>query len=302
MRNILNAFILAALTLLISSNYCVAQSIPSSDISDVEIGSGDLLTIGVNGAPEYQRDVRVDARGKVSLPMIGQIKIEGLSPSEAEGAIAQKLQEGGFFNHPQVSVFVKEYAAEGVSILGEVQKPGIYPLLGHRTLLDAISAAGGITPRAGKTVTIAHRNHPEDGETITLSHDEGKSMDNRPVSPGDTIVVSKAGLVYVVGAVIEPMGIIMENSHLTVLQAIAMAHGTTPTASLNSAKVIRKASTNPQEIPIPLKTILSTKEHDVVLQPDDILFVPTSSAKVATHKGLEAILQAATGIAIYGRY
>jgi polysaccharide biosynthesis/export protein len=105
-----------------------------------------------------------------------------------------------------------------------------------------------------------------------------------------------------VGAVSEPMGIIMESSHLTVLQAIAMAHGTIPTASLNSAKIIRKASTNPQEISIPLKTILSTKEHDVVLQPDDILFVPTSSAKVATHKGLEAILQAATGIAIYGRY
>ena len=127
-------------------------------------------------------------------------------------------------------------------------------------------------------------------------------MSNVMVRPGDTVVVSKAGMVYVVGDVKEPTAIIMENPHLTVLQAIAMAHGTNPTASLKSVKLIRKGNSVPQEIAIPLNMILAAKEPDLVLQPDDIVFVPISTAKMATRRGLEAILQAATGIAIYRPY
>jgi polysaccharide export outer membrane protein len=269
---------------------------------DVIVGSGDLLSISVAGAPEYRYDVRVSSAGYASLPMVGNIKLAGLTTVQAESIIAQGLQKRGFFNDPQVSVFVKEYATEGISVLGEVQKPGIYPLLGHRTLLDAVSAAGGTTPKAGKSVSITHRDQPNSPETVMLSQNNGQTMNNRPVQPGDTIEVSKAGMVYVVGDVKEPTGIIMDNPHLTVLQAIAMAHGTNSTASLKSAKLIRKATTDPQEIPIPLDSILAAKSPDLELKPDDIVFVPNSLAKSATRRGLEAILQTATGIAVYGRY
>lgn len=274
----------------------------SGPSQDVFIGSGDLLTISVDGAPEYRYDVRVTSGGNASLPMIGNIKLAGLSTTQAESIVAESLQKRGFFNDPQVSVFVKEYATAGISVLGEVQKPGIYPLLGHRTLLDAISAAGGTTPTAGRTVTIIHRDHPKEPEMVKLTHDDGKVMTNMMISPGDSVVVSKAGMVYVVGDVQLPMGIIMDNPHLSVLQAVAMAHGTNPTASLKSAKLIRKASTVPQEIPIPLNLILAAKSADLELQADDIVFVPNSIAKTVTRKGLEAALQAATGVAIYGRY
>jgi polysaccharide export outer membrane protein len=135
-----------------------------------------------------------------------------------------------------------------------------------------------------------------------LSRDNGQTMNNRAVRPGDTIEVSKAGMVYVVGDVKEPTGIIMDNPHLTVLQAIAMAHGTNSTASLKSTKLIRKATTAPREIPIPLDSILAAKSADLELQPDDIVFVPNSVAKSATRRGLEAILETATGVAVYGRY
>ena len=269
---------------------------------DVIVGSGDLLSISVAGAPEYRYDVRVSSAGYASLPMVGNIKLAGLTTVQAESTIAQGLQKRGFFNDPQVSVFVKEYATEGISVLGEVQKPGIYPLLGHRTLLDAISAAGGTTPKAGKSVSITHRDQPNSPETVMLSQNNGQTMNNRAVQPGDTIEVSKAGMVYVVGDVKEPTGIIMDNPHLTVLQAIAMAHGTNSTASLKSAKLIRKATTDPQEIPIPLDSILAAKSPDLELKPDDIVFVPNSLAKSATRRGLEAILETATGIAVYGRY
>ena len=130
-----------------------------------------------------------------------------------------------------------------------------------------------------------------------------EGVPNISVQPGDTVVVSKAGMVYVIGAVKEPTGIILDNPHFTVLQAIAMAHGTNPTASLKSTKLIRKASTSsPQELPIPLDTILSAKSPDLELQPDDIVFVPNSAAKTVASRSLEAIVQTATGIAIYGRY
>jgi len=269
---------------------------------EIFIGSGDLLAISVAGAPEYHYDVRVSPTGGASLPMLGNITLVGLSTTQAESIVAKRLQERGFFNDPQVSVFVKEYATAGISVLGEVQKPGIYPLMGPRTVLDAISAAGGTTPKAGKSVTITHRDEHETPETILLSRDNGQTMTSTAVRPGDTVVVSKAGMVYVIGAVKEPTGIILDNPHLTVLQAIAMAHGTNPTASLKSTKLIRKASTSPQELPIPLDTILSAKSPDLELQSDDIVFVPNSTAKTVATRSLEAIVQTATGLAIYGRY
>ena len=151
-------------------------------------------------------------------------------------------------------------------------------------------------------MTITHRNEHETRETILLSRDNGQAMTSTAVRPGDTVVVSKAGMVYVIGAAKEPTGIILDNPHLTVLQAIAMAHGTNPTASLKSTKLIRKASTSPQEVPIPLDTILSAKSPDLELQSDDIVFVPNSTAKTVATRSLEAIVQTATGLAIYGRY
>jgi polysaccharide biosynthesis/export protein len=269
---------------------------------EVLVSSGDLLAVSVLGAPDYHYDVRVSSSGNISLPMVGTIKVAGLITPQAEAAIENTLEKQGFFNEPQVSVFVKEYSTGGTSVLGEVQRPGIYPLLGHRTLLDALSAAGGTTPRAGKSVTITHRDHPEATETIMLSNLDGQKMTNVRVLSGDTIVVSKAGVVYVVGDVKEPTGIIMDNPRFTVLQAIAMAHGTNPTAAMGSAKLIRRVDGVPQEIPIPLNKILSAKSTDVALQADDIVFVPNSTIKTATRRGLDAALQAATGVAIYGRY
>jgi polysaccharide export outer membrane protein len=232
--------------------------------------------------------------------MAGKIAVGGLSTAQAEAALNQRLQERGIFNDPQSTIFVKDYATEGISVLGEVQKPGIYPLMGKRTLFDAISAASGTTEKAGKTVTITHRDHPDAPQTVALNYDESdRGVSNVPVQSGDTVVVSKAGMVYVVGDVKDPTGIIMENSHMTVLQAIALAHGANPTAKLGAAKLIRNSPTGTKEIPIPLDKILSTKSPDLPLYADDVVFVPNSAAKSATRRGLEAMVQAATGVAIY---
>ena len=187
-------------------------------------------------------------------------------------------------------------------MLGEVQRPGIYPLPGRRSLFDAISAAGGVTARAGNTITITHRSQPQESQVVRLPADETlPPQSNVSVLPGDTVVVSKAGLVYVVGDVRMPGGFVLENSDLTVLQAIAMAQGTNTTAKLDNTILIRKSPEGRQEIPILLSKVMSAQSPDPKLQADDIVFVPRSTAKAATRRALEAVLQTVTGVAIYRR-
>jgi polysaccharide biosynthesis/export protein len=189
---------------------------------------------GCLGAPDYLQQVRVSDEGHITLPFIGAMRVAGLSISGAERLVSKRLADGDFFNDPQVSIFQKEYSTQGIAVLGEVQKPGIYPLLGHRTLFEAISAAGGTTQKAGKTAVITHRDRPREPETVVLSYDAKNSpASDVSVLPGDTIVVSKAGIVYMVGDVGNPTGIVMENFDLTVLQAIALAQGTKSTAALD---------------------------------------------------------------------
>ncbi len=123
---------------------------------------------------------------------------------------------------------------------------------------------------------------------------------NVSVEPGDTIVVSKAGVVYVVGDVHQPGGFVMENGNdITVLKAIALAQGTNPNAALNAAKLIRKTPEGPKDVPLSLKQILAAKAPDLQLQPDDVVFVPGSAGMSAAKRGAEAILQMATGVAIW---
>ncbi len=269
--------------------------------TEMLIGSGDLLEVSVYGAPDYVKQARVSAEGELTLPLAGTVKIGGMTTAQAEAVIAAKLSEGGYFRDPKVSVLEREFTTQGISVLGEVQKPGIYPLPGSRSLFDAISAAGGVTARAGSNVSITHRNDPERQSTVILSNN-GKSSgsSNVPLYPGDTVMVSKAGIVYVTGAVSKPGGFVMENAHMTVLQAVAMAQGANPTAALDKAEVIRNSGqgTKPEEIHIPLKKMLSAKAPDVNLQENDIVFIPNSGAKSAEKRTVDALVQIATGAAM----
>jgi polysaccharide export outer membrane protein len=273
---------------------------PSGDRGfEILIGSGDLIEVSVYGAPDYIKDVRVGSTGEITLPLAGTLKVGGLTPAQAEALIAKRLSDGNFFNDPRVSVLEKEFSSQGISILGEVQKPGVYQMQGPRKLYDALSTAGGTTPRAGNTVSLLPRSDSQKSQIVTLSYDgKTSSQSNIYVYPGDTIVVSKAGVVYVVGL---PGGFVMENSRMTILQAYAMAQGAGPYAALDRAQLIRKAGSErpPQETQISLKNILAAKSPDINLQPDDILFVPTSTAKKVAARTLEAIVQTASGMAIY---
>ena len=275
-------------------------SSPKTDYEPV-IGIGDLLKVGVLGVTDYDQQIRVGGDGDAFLALVGAVHVVGLTPEQAQQLIRKRLMDGGFFADPQVSVFEQEYATQGVSVLGEVQRPGVYPLTGPRRLFDVLSLAGGTSPKAGQVVSISHRNDPTSLRTVTLSNDPTSNIQaDVEIRPGDTVVVTKAGIVYVVGAVKTSTGIVLENSGgITVLQAMATAGGASPTAALNGAKIIRKSPTGPVEIPIQLKKILAAKSPDVKLEAEDILFVPNSAAKSAAGMALDAGLRLATTVAAY---
>jgi polysaccharide export outer membrane protein len=266
----------------------------------VRIGPGDELDISVFGLPELSDHSRVSDSGDVSLPLIGNVHLAGLSSSEAQALIERRLVDGHFVNSPHVSVYVREYTTEGISLMGEVNRPGVYSALGAHRLLDLIETAGGLTSKAGRTVTVAHRDDPNHPIALTLSNDAVKTAENNiELEPGDTIVVSKAGIIYVVGEVNRPGGFVMEDNKITASQVLAMAAGPTSMASLNRAKMIRHTPEGLKDIPLPFKKILQAKIPDIQLQPDDIIWVPSSRTKVIASTTTSTIISTAASLAIY---
>jgi polysaccharide export outer membrane protein len=266
----------------------------------VRIGPGDDLDISVFGLPELSEHVRVADSGDVSMPLIGNLHFAGLSSDQAQALIERCLADGHFVNNPQVSVYVREYTTEGISLMGEVNKPGVYSALGAHRLVDLIQTAGGFTDKAGRAVTVAHRDDPKHPISLTLSTDPAKTAENNiDLLPGDTVVVSKAGIIYVVGEVNRPGGFVMEGNKITASQVLAMAAGPTSTAALNRTKMIRRTPEGLKDIPLPLKKLLEAKIPDVQLQADDIIWVPSSRGKAIAGSAISSIINSAASLAIY---
>jgi len=266
--------------------------------ASLKIGAGDLVEMTVYNVPELATKTRVSSTGEMYCPLIGYTHVAGLTAEQAQDAIEKRLDE--FVKNPHVTVFVLEYASQGVSVLGEVAKPGIYPVLGQQRLFNVISAAGGLTEKAGRSLTVTHRSDPDKPVTVELPRNlADNSETNVAVFPGDTIIVRKADIVYIVGDVLRPSGVLMDSGGLTVLQAVALAGGTGRTAKLNGAKLLRKGPNGmTAETTVDLKKILQAKIADFSLQPNDILVVPSSTGKIIAGRSLEAALQAATLVSV----
>lgn len=273
--------------------------IANSDAS-VRLGSGDLIELRVYDVPELNTKTRVSDTGDVYLPLVNYVHVDGLTINDAERVIEKRLETGGFVRNPHVQLFVDESVSNGASVLGEISKPGIYPVMGEQTLFSVISAAGGLSDKAGKSITVTHRDQPDKPVSVTISHNlEDYPGSNIPVYAGDTIMVRRADVIYVVGEVNRPSGFLMDNNnHMTVLQAIALAGGTAQYAKLNEVRILRKGPAGVSEVPVPLKKLLQAKASDVPLQAEDILFVPTSAKKIISGKTAEAVMQMATAASI----
>lgn len=278
-----------------------AQGVKASKKESLLIGPGDLLHVTVMREPELEQRVRVLDSGGVGLPLIGDVHVAGLDPAAAAAVIESKYVVGDYLKHPNVSVFVEEFATQPVSVLGQVEKPGTYKITAPRTLLDLLAMAGGLTPTADRHIMIERApGAKQREERVFLSNRSGDAlMANVTIDPGDTILVPKAGIVYVLGDVRRPGGYPMENeSRMTVLQAIALAAGVNRTANEKKARVIHNANGEYEEEPLPLREIEKGDAPDELLTANDVIYIPFSLAKNIV-MGTSAIMASASSALIY---
>ena len=206
----------------------------------MKLGPGDLIEVSVYNVPELATKARVSNSGDVYLPLIDYVHVDGLTQEEAQTLIEKRLSDGGFVRSPHVTIFVDEAASQGVTVIGEVGKPGIYPDVSDHKLYDVISQAGGFNASASRKVAVIRRNQPEPIR-IDLPRNLADDLSgNIDILPGDTITVPRAPIIYVVGDVGRPSGLLVDNGSLTVLQALALAGGTNRTAKMGGARIIRK--------------------------------------------------------------
>jgi len=272
------------------------------------LSPGDEMEITVYGVPDLSEHTRVSSGGSISMPLVGAIRVAGLSSSEAEGVIENKLRVNNILNDPQVSVYVKEYTRGGISVSGEVARQGFYSALGPHSLFDIVQLAGGLTEKASGVITVSHRDDEKDTVQIDISQDPFLqnptkiANSNIELRAGDTVFVAKAAMIYVLGEVNKPGGYILNSSGaVSVLQAVAAAGGPTSSARPGGARMLRRTPGGLQELPIPLKSILRGKHSDMTVLPEDILFVPSSRMKAVVSTSTLVGVSAATA-AVYHIY
>jgi len=266
------------------------------------IAPGDMLEISEYRTPEFHSVVRVSATGTVRLPLVDEVSLEGLDEESAARALEAALVAKGMLLHPLVSVLVTAQAGQDVSVLGEVVRPGVYAYTAHHRLLDVISQASGVAPDAGRMVNIIHRNDPNrpHGVALDLEGTDPGPDHNPELSPGDTVEVSRAGLVYVVGDVIRPGAFPVDPAHgITVLQALSLAWGSTQNAANSKVLLIREQKGGRTLISLNLKRMLRGLDPDQAIHDRDILYVPDSMVKNLINRTMESAIQSAVGVSIY---
>lgn len=267
------------------------------------IAPGDMLDVSESHTPEFHSTVRVTASGSANLPLVGEVMLLGKDESQAAHAIESVLLDRGMLRHPQVTVLVLSSVGQDVSVLGEVVHPGVYPYGTHHRLLDVIAAAAGTSPAAGTLAYIYHRDVPGGAHVVALDRSGANAdeLHNPELLPGDTVQMSRAGLVYVVGDVIRPGGFALEPGQpMTVLQAVSLAWGPSLNAAQNKTLLIREQAGGGRTVTtLNLKRILRGQDPDVPIGEHDILFVPDSAARNLWNRTMESVVQSTAGVGIY---
>lgn len=249
--------------------------------TDYKVGPKDLLEISVFGLNDLNRTVRVSEDGKISLPLLGEVDVSGLTKAECERKISQLLEEG-YLQNPQVTIFIREYKSNRVSMLGAVRNPGPYELLGSQSLLQVISQAGGMTNEAGNDIIIMRPLPDGTTRTIRISIESlilrGDATLNILLEPSDivNIPIDKLVHVFVFGQVRNPGALEVKRSNLpTLLRAIAQAGGFSDRASQGGV-IIKRVDEKGKEVNIRIncKDIIKGKIKDIQLQENDVVYVP----------------------------
>lgn len=283
------------------------------------IGPEDVITINVFDVPELSKfDAQVANDGSISVPLLGSVKAAGLTQKGLRDELEKEWGQK-YLNHPQVSLYIKDFKSRPVSVVGSVAKPGMIYLTGRRTLVEVLAMAGGLASvgaAAGREVYVERPGGFQDLPTVDglkqtapdkvsielkkLLYSQDTKL-NIEIEPFDVVTVSRAGIVYLAGAFTRPGGYVLDNKDtITALEAVAMAQGLGANARTAQARIIRRSSSGiTTESKIDLKKILEAKAPDVVLADNDILFVPNSNAKAISKSTLASVIGIVSGMVIY---
>jgi len=257
-------------------------------LTDEPISSGETVHIIVFDAPDFSLITRVSESGDVAYPLVGAVHIAGLTSATAEALIARQLKERDLMPNPQVLVTV-DSASTGITVLGEVRSPGIYPPPGKHLLSDLLAAAGGLTATAGRVIEITSDHSPD--KTTDLPWDptmHNTSNYDRPIFPGDRVLVRPCGIAYVGGKVLKPGAYsLCSSQQFTLSEMIAMAGGIAPMASQSHTFLVRAQPDGTKVVQqIDVHKVLSSKSADPIVREDDIIYVSPSPLKVIANQAM----------------
>lgn len=240
---------------------------------DYHIGKGDVIRITVYGHTDLNTVERVSGGGTVNFPLIGQIRVSGMTVSQAAQDIAARLSSG-YLVSPQVSVFVQEFKSQKAVIMGAIQRPGLYELKGETSFIELISVAGGLTEKAGNTAIVKRKpraayGQPEEIITVDLNRliKLGDTTMDISIMDNDSIFIISTGVFYVTGHVNKPNAYTYKEG-TTVIKALTMAGGVSGRGSPSRIKIIRKAGG--------AEKVIKNVKMDMAVQEDDVIVVPES--------------------------
>jgi polysaccharide export outer membrane protein len=282
---------------------CVVGIASAVTTESLLIGPGDRLFIHVTDTPEVDQHPTVTDAGEIPVIGVGNVKVIGLTPAGAASSIHDHLIAAHYMKHPDVSVSIEQYATQNVSVLGEVKTSGAYPIATPRSILDILALAGGLNNVADRDILIERHGDPKHNVHYLFSNSAERAvLDQTMVNPGDTVIVSRAGIVYVLGNVNHPGGYVMANneSKMTILQALAIAGGVTNSAKLSHARLMRtEPNGTHSDRQLSVGDLQKGKTPDIAMLPGDVLYVPFSFARNTATMGAAGIASAAATAAVY---
>jgi len=274
----------------------------AADRDTLLIAPGDVLHVQVADTPEMEESARVTDQGMIPITGIGDVKVAGLTPTQAALVIHDQLIAHHYLNHPEVFIRVEQFATQQVSIIGEVKTSGAFPISTPRPILDVLALAGGLTPEANRNILIERQGDTQNPISYFVSNNGRQAITNQViVNPGDTVVVPRAGIVFILGDVNRPGGFVMSNneSQLTLLQGLALAGGATKTAKERHAHLIRaQAAGGYSDTEFSIGDLQKGKKPDMPLMAGDVLYIPFSFARNFAN-GASSIAASTVGAAIY---
>jgi len=238
--------------------------------AEVVLGPGDVVKATVYGSPDLATETRVSEAGSMTFPLLGEVQVGGLTTQQAEKKIGGLLEKGGYLKKAQVNLLITTLASQQVSVLGQVNRPGRYPVEGRRKVLDLLAMAGGANAEGSDLVTLVRtRNGATTRETIDIVDMVRKGELNRDyeVAGGDIIFVERAPRAYITGEVQRPGPFRIERA-MTVQQALSAGGGLTPRGTQRGLRVTRKDANG-------VAHTIDVKNDDLV-QVDDVITVKES--------------------------